>query len=343
MNGVDRLRPLVTINLVSISFLFFVGNVRTTYASPQRPARHNPVNIILVTMDTLRADRLGCYGSTQVATPNLDQLCADSLVFDRAISQVPLTWPSHTAILTGLYPFENGVQDFTGQPLGVQFRTLAQAFRKNGYATGAVVSAFVLDRSWGLARGFDYYDDKFSAEQFQQKDVGLVDRRASDSVDLAVKWLAQTRPKPFFLWLHLYDPHSPYDPPEPFRSQYKNFPYNGEIAYADHELGRLFVWLRQNRLYDSRAIVFLSDHGESLGEHGEQEHGFFVYNSTVRIPLIIKPPYAMRVQPKRISLPVESVAIAPTLLSIAKVKDEIQKQFHATGLLGEIPTERFRI
>ena len=298
------------------------------------PPRRAAPNVILITIDTLRADHLGCYGATDVKTPTLDALARDGVVFERAISQVPLTWPSHAAILTGTYPFQNGVQDFTGQPLDPRFRSVAQVFKQQGYATGAVVSAFVLDRSWGLARGFDFYDDAFSAQAFLHKDVGLVDRKAGESVTHAISWLQKPARRPFFFWLHLYDPHSPYDPPEPFRTQYRSHPYDGEIAYADHELGRLIAWLKQNRLYDRTAIVVLSDHGESLGEHGEKEHGFFVYNSTVHIPLIVKPPADSGFRPGRVSAPVETVAVAPTLTRLAGMKDEIRKQFPHPGLLG---------
>jgi arylsulfatase A-like enzyme/Flp pilus assembly protein TadD len=291
-------------------------------------------NVILITIDTVRADHIGCYGATEVRTPTLDALAHDGTVFERAISQVPLTWPSHAAILTGTYPFQNGVQDFTGQPLAPQFRSVAQAFKQQGYATGAVVSAFVLDRSWGLARGFDFYDDAFSAETFKQKDIGLVDRRADESVSHAIEWLSKTPHRPFFFWLHLYDPHSPYDPPEPFRTKYQGRLYDGEIAYADHELGRLISWLKRNQLYEGSLIVLLSDHGESLGEHGEKEHGFFVYNSTVHIPLIVKPPAGSGFRPIRVSRPAETVAVAPTLLQLAGIKDAIEKQFQSHGLLG---------
>jgi choline-sulfatase len=299
------------------------------------PARPPAPNVILITIDTVRADHLGCYGATNVKTPTLDGLARDGIVFERAISQVPLTWPSHAAILTGTYPFQNGVQDFTGQPLDQRFRSVAQIFKQQGYATGAVVSAFVLDRSWGLARGFDYYDDAFSAEVFRHKDVGLVDRKAGESVTRAISWLQKTPRRPFFFWLHLYDPHSPYDPPEPFRTQYKGHLYDGEIAYADHELGRLIGWLKQNQLYNRTAIVLLSDHGESLGDHGEKEHGFFVYNSTVHIPLIVKPPTGSGFRPGRVARPVETVAVAPTLTRLAGMKNEIQKQFSSPGLMSD--------
>ena len=297
-------------------------------------------SVILITIDTLRADHVGCYGAQTVKTPTLDALAHDGVVFERAISQVPLTWPSHAVILTGTYPFQNGVQDFTGQPLAPQFRSVAQAFKQAGYATGAVVSAFVLDRSWGLARGFDFYDDAFSAETFQQKDIGLVDRRAGESVAHAIAWLKKTPRRPFFLWLHLYDPHSPYDPPEPFRTEYSSHLYDGEIAYADHELGSLMAWLRQNHLYDSSLIVALSDHGESLGEHGEDEHGFFLYNATVHVPLIVKPPAGSGIPAARRPEPVETVAVAPTLLQLAGLKDStdtIHAQFQSHALLGMLP------
>ena len=294
-------------------------------------------SVILITIDTLRADHVGCYGGQTVKTPTLDALARDGVVFERALSQVPLTWPSHAVILTGTYPFQNGVQDFTGQPLAQQFRTVSQAFQKAGYATGAVVSAFVLDRSWGLARGFDFYDDAFSAETFEKKDAGLVDRRAGESVAHAITWLKKTPQRPFFLWLHVYDPHSPYDPPEPYRSEYRSHLYDGEIAYADHELGNLMAWLKQNRLYDSSLIVVLSDHGESLGEHGEDEHGFFIYNATVHVPLIVKPPAGSGIGRGRRPEPVETTAVAPTLLQLAGVKDSsdaIHTQFQSHALLG---------
>src|SRR5437588_1973805 len=286
------------------------------------PQSHNLTpNVLLITIDTARADHIACYGAKQVQTPTTDALAHDGILFERAISQVPLTWPSHAVILTGTYPFQNGVQDFTGQPLAPHFRSVAQAFKQAGYATGAVVSAFVLDRSWGLARGFDFYDDAFSAETFQKKDIGLVDRRAGESVAHTLAWLKKRPRRPFFLWLHLYDPHSPYDPPEPYRSEYRSHLYDGEIAYADHELGNLIAWLKHNQLYDSSLIVALSDHGESLGEHGEDEHGFFVYNATVQVPLIVKTPAGSGIAAGRHSEPVETTAVSPTLLQLAGVKD----------------------
>jgi arylsulfatase A-like enzyme/Tfp pilus assembly protein PilF len=314
------------------------GRTPTPYrpiAAKSAAAIHARHNVILITIDTLRADHVGCYGAEMVKTPALDTLAHDGVVFEHAISQVPLTWPSHAVILTGTYPFQNGVQDFSGQPLAPRFRSVAQTFKQAGYSTGAVVSAFVLDRTWGLARGFDFYDDAFSAQTFETKESGLVDRRAADSVARAIAWLKKNRQHPFFFWLHLYDPHSPYDPPEPYRTQYRSHLYDGEIAYADHELGNLISWLKQNHMYDSSLIVALSDHGESLGEHGEDEHGFFIYNATVHVPLIVKPPAESGISSGRRREPVETAAVAPTLLDLAGLKnssDAIHAQFQSPAL-----------
>ncbi len=299
---------------------------------PSRAPNAARPNVIFITVDTVRADHLGCYGAKQVKTPVLDALAQDGVLFERAISQVPLTWPSHAAMLTGTYPFKNGVQDFTGHPLAPQFRSVAQAFRDAGYRTGAVVSSFVLDRSWGLARGFEHYDDVFAGNLFVTSDIGLVERKANESVDHSLSWLKHRTAKPFFFWLHLYDPHSPYNPPEPYRTEYKENLYDGEIAYTDAQLGRVIAWLKENRLYDKTAIVVVSDHGESLGEHDEREHGFFIYNSTLHVPLIIKPA-GKSIGGRRVGDVVEITAVAPTLLRLARVSDRIQSQFDTMSLL----------
>jgi arylsulfatase A-like enzyme/Tfp pilus assembly protein PilF len=306
------------------------------HSQPRRAGASTPASpkdFLLITIDTLRADHLRCYGYKSVRTPAIDALARDGVLFPMAISQVPLTLPSHAAILTGTYPFHNGLQDFTAPPLSDKFRTVAEAFHGHGYATGAVVSSFVLDRSWGLARGFDYYDDKFNANSFFEKNLGLVERRADGSVNAAIAWLSAHRARPFFFWLHLYDPHSPYNPPEPFHTQYSKHEYDGEIAYADSQLARLIAWLKRAGIYQRTTIVLLSDHGESLGEHGEKEHGFFIYNSTVRVPLILKP--AAGSPPMHsTAAPVETIAVAPTLLQMAGISDPIEKQFDSPGLFS---------
>lgn len=283
-------------------------------------------NIILVTIDTVRADHLGCYGASGVSTPTLDSLARDGIVFERAIAEVPLTYPSHAAIMTGLYPFQNGAQDFTSPPLDARFRTLAQALHEHGYSTAAVVSSFALDHSWGLARGFDFYDDAFSQESYNKPELGLVERKAEESVTHTLAWLKKVPRQPFFLWLHLYDPHSPYRPPEPFQSRFADHPYDGEIAYADQQLGRLIEWLKRARLYDGTLLVVASDHGESLGDHGEKEHGFFLYNSTLHVPLIIKPPAKSRYRPGRNPNVAEITGIPSTILRITGIADPMAKR-----------------
>ena len=292
-------------------------------------------NVLLVTIDTLRADHVGAYGYKEAETPTIDGLARSGLLFEHAYSQVPLTLASHTSLLTGTYPFHSGVQDFTGNPLGPNIRSVAQALESRGYDTAAVVSSYVLDRSWGLDRGFRLYYDVFKGSSFLENDPGLVERKAGDSVDEALKWLRRPRSKPFFLWLHLYDPHSGYDPPEPFRTRFAGAPYDGEIAYADHELGRLIAYLKQHGLYDRMLIIFASDHGESLGEHGEKEHGFFVYHSTVHVPLVVKPPLASGLKPHSVSDPVPIMGIAPTILEALKLHDPIEQQFETESLLAK--------
>src|SRR5713101_4653872 len=313
--------------LLLLGLALLLGSCRQN--KPPRP------NILIITVDTLRADRVGCYGYPGGLTPSVDALAKDGVVFERGVAQVPLTFPSHAAIFTGTYPFYNGVRDFTAQPLNDRFRTLAESLKANGYATGAVVSSFVLDRSWGLARGFDSYDDAFAGQEFLERNLGLVERRAEESVNHAIGWLEAHSNQPFFLWLHLYDPHSPYNPPEPFRTQYAKQLYEGEIAYTDSQLGRLFAWLKQapNNLYDNTLIVFLSDHGESLGEHGEKEHGFFIYDSTVRVPLVVKPPRSAGLKPQRVATTVETVQVGPTVLDLVGAQDSIQSQFQAESLV----------
>lgn len=320
--------------LLVVALLVARGSVAQKPARAVAKTTHRP-NLLLITVDTLRADHVGVYGAKQAQTPTIDALGHDGVVFEHAYSQVPLTLASHTSLLTGTYPFHNGVQDFTGQPLRPGIRSIAESLKANGYDTGAVVSSYVLDRSWGLNRGFNFYYDAFKGSSFLENDPGLVERKAGASVDEALRWLRRRGTRPFFLWLHLYDPHSGYDPPEPFRARFSASPYDGEIAYADHELSRLIAYLKQHGLYDRMAIIFASDHGESLGDHGEREHGFFVYHSTLQVPLIIKPPQPTRITSHRVASPVPIMGIAPTLLNLGKIEDKIQKQFETVALLPE--------
>ncbi len=294
-------------------------------------------DVLLITIDTVRADHVGAYGAERGETPTIDSLARDGILFEHGYSQVPLTLASHTSLLTGTYPFYNGVQDFTGEPLKPEIRTIAQSLKANGYDTGAIVSSYVLDRSWGLNRGFDFYYDVFKGSSFLENDPGLVERKAGASVDEALRWMRKPRSSPFFLWLHLYDPHSGYDPPEPFHSRFVESPYDGEIAYCDSQLARVLTYLKQRGLYNRMLIVLASDHGESLGEHGEKEHGFFVYHSTLHVPLIVKPALVSGFKPHGVSNPVQIMAIAPTILDALNLQDPIEKQFETGSLLVQNP------
>jgi arylsulfatase A-like enzyme/tetratricopeptide (TPR) repeat protein len=275
-----------------------------------RPSRTTPV--ILISVDTLRSDHLPAYGYKGVATPSLDALRADSILYEHAYSHCPLTLPSHTSMLTGLLPADHGIRDNIGFRLDAKIPTLAEALKKNGYATGAAVSAFVLRRESGIGRGFDFYDDEVEPVGPSQV-IGRVQRDGTDTERVAKGWLdKQSGDKPFFLFMHLYDPHTPYTPPEPFLSTYKNH-YDGEIAYVDQIVGDFIAYLKQRDLYDKAMIVFLSDHGEGLNEHGEEEHGIFLYREALQVPLLVKLPKS-RGGGKSVAAPVELIDVFPTII-----------------------------
>jgi choline-sulfatase len=266
-------------------------------------------NVLLVTLDTTRADHIGAYGYRAGQTPNIDALAAAGVLFERAIAAAPVTLPSHVSVFTGRYPFGHGVRNNGTFTLAGDVPTLATALHGVGYRTAAFVSAFVLDRRYGLARGFDDYDDRFGVE-----------RRAGATVSAAEAWLvANARAdRPFFLWVHLYDPHDPYDPPEPFRQAFAAQPYDGEIAYADQNVGRLVSRLRQLDPTGSTVVAVAGDHGESLGEHGEATHAMFLYESALRVPLVVSAPNRLP-RGRRVTAPVRAIDLAPTLLALAGV------------------------
>jgi arylsulfatase A-like enzyme/Tfp pilus assembly protein PilF len=317
-------------------------------AAAQAGAGAGRPNVLLITIDTLRADHLGCYGDRQAATPVLDALAHEGVRFDRAFTAVPLTLPSHTAMMTGTYPFANGVRDQPGFRLGPGIPTLAEIFSNAGYATGAVIASPVLDRRFGLARGFGFYDDRIAGAALQQTgDLPELKRPAGEVVARALAWLGTdaVREHPFFLWLHFYDPHQPYHAPEPYRSRFASHPYDGEIAYLDASLGRLFAGLRSVGRFNRTIIAVMADHGEGLGDHGESTHGYFIYNSTVRVPLIVKAvatpnlhPASGFVAPVNVSL----VDVAPTLLRAAglPVPSDMQGADRILSLEGEPDSHR---
>ncbi len=288
-------------------------------ASAATPVRSKPAagpNVILITLDTTRADRMGFLGSQRGLTPNLDQLAHQGVVFTRAYSHVPLTPPSHASILTGTYPQFNHVIDF-GTVLPENVPYLPEILRTHGYRTAAFVSSLILDPIEGAApgfdRGFDIYDAGFHVRRLGQDRYKTIERRAGEVVAHALAWLDKHPRGPFFLWVHLYDAHDPYDSPEPFKSRFAAAPYDGEIAYADSAVGTLLTQLRARGLYDGAIIAVMADHGEALGEHGEVAHGVFLYDETMHVPLLFKMP-GERSAGKRVDVRVGLVDVLPTIL-----------------------------
>ncbi len=249
------------------------------------------LNVILVTLDTTRADRLGCYGFRNVETPTIDLFASRGVRFERCYSQTPLTLPSHTTLMTGTLPLFHGVRDNGGFVVPSQLKTMAELFKEKGYATGAFIAAYVLDSKWGLDQGFDTYFDKFDLGKFKRISLGTVQRPANEVMAEALPWLERNKGEKFFAWIHLYDPHSPYDPPPPYDKLYAAHPYLGEIAFADSQLRRLWELLERNGLDRNTVLVVAGDHGESLGEHNEQSHGFFIYQGAIHVPLIVATPF----------------------------------------------------
>ena len=282
------------------------------------------VNVIVITIDTLRADHLGCYGYKLIRTPHIDALASESARFERAYTPVPVTLPAHSVIFTGTYPTLSGMHDFSGNKLNPSQPTLATLLKRHGYATGAIVGSAVLDSRFGLNQGFDFYYDHFDFNRLQESNLEEMERPGNVVADLTLDWLAKNYHSKFFLWMHLYDPHFPYRPPAPYSEQYKDRLYDGEIAFADAQMGRLIAFLKAKGLYRNTLIVLAGDHGESLGEHGEKTHGFFIYNSTLHVPLLIHLPdqQAARSVPEMVSL----ADLMPTILAALKIDVPAQVQ-----------------
>ena len=216
--------------------------VSSAWAQTKKPT---PPNVVVITIDTLRADHLGCYGYKQIKTPIIDALAREGIRFERAFTPVPITLPSHTVIFTGTYPTLNGMHDFSGNRLGSEPPTLAAILKAHGYTTGAVVGSAVLDSRFGLNRGFDFYYDHFEFNRLQESNLDQMERPANVVADQTLEWLGKNYQKQFFLWMHFYDPHHPYQPPEPFKHEYEAHPYDGEIAFADSQVGRLITFLKE--------------------------------------------------------------------------------------------------
>ncbi len=269
-----------------------------------------PRSVLLVTFDTTRADRLSPWGGSPEVSPSIGRLAREGAVFETAFSAVPETLPSHVTILSGLLPPAHGVR-VNGTPVPPGVRTMALVLSEAGFATGAVVGAGVLDPGFGLRRGFDLYDRAF----LEAERRGEAERRAEEVNGVALDWLRTVAPgRRFFLWVHYFDPHDPYDPPAPFAERFPGRPYEGEIAYADHALGRLLEGTRESGRLDSTLVCVTADHGEGLGDHGESRHSIFLYDSTMRVPLLLWRPGS--VPAGRIRGIARLLDVAPTLLDL---------------------------
>ncbi len=309
-----RLAFFPRIILSILSSILPLGAPASAQSSAAQPAAgKNPPDVYLITIDTLRADHVGCYGYKQVETPALDALAADGVRFSEAFTHSPITNTSHTSILTGLLPSVHGVTDF-GVPLSPQHVTAAELLKKRGYQTAAFIGAVILDSNAlapGLDRGFDFYDNfpkadgaaadgkTNGAKNADAKNTDLrnnarwdrVERRGMEVVQHAEAWFDQHRTGPHFVWVHLFDPHDPYEPPPPYSEKYKDHLYDGEIAYADSAVANWIAYLKKAGVYDNAIIIVSGDHGEGLGEHGEETHGLFLYDATLHIPLLLKTPH----------------------------------------------------
>jgi choline-sulfatase len=300
--------------------LITLGLIATIQLSTGRSRSGPRPNILLITVDTTRADHVGAYGDAMARTPVFDRLASEGVLFDRAVSVAPITLPAHVSLLTGRYPFAHGVRNNGNFRLADDVPTLATALHDHGYRTAAFVSAFVLDRRSGLSRGFDEYDDRFDAGGALMPDAEI-ERRGDRTGQLAENWVARQvgdpaadRP-PFFVWLHLYDPHDPYTPPAPFAELFRSHPYDGEIAFDDAVVGSFVERLKRLGVLSTTMIAVVGDHGESLNEHGEVTHAIFVYESVLHVPMIVWWPGHLG--PARVAPPVRGIDLAPTLLDLA--------------------------
>src|SRR5437762_11200624 len=269
--------------------------------------------IVIISIDTLRADHLPAYGYTNVRTPAIDALAADGVVFERAYSHAPQTLPAHASLLTGQLPFETGVRDNVGFTVKNGVRLLPQMLRDRGFTTGGVVSAYVLRKETGVSQGFDFFDDEMPPSP-PEVSIGQVQRDGQESEAIAEHWLASIGTARAFLFLHLYEPHKPYAPPERFAAY---DPYDGEIAYSDEIVGRLVRYLKSHQLYDRSTVVLVSDHGEGLGDHGEREHGLFLYDEAIHVPLVVKQESNAGAG-RRVADVVQHIDLVPTILDLVK-------------------------
>ena len=307
----------VPVLVILVGFLFFI-----LLRSKSEVRRAENLNVLIITLDTLRADRVGCYGYDKARTPRLDGLAENGIRFENAVCQAPLTLPSHASIFTGLYPPSHQIRDNGAYYLDQGFQTLAEAFKEKGYNTAAFVGAFPVDSRFGLDQGFDVYDDKFKEdEKFKAFNS---ERRAEDVFSSFQEWFLENSQSRFFVWVHYYDPHLPYDPPSPYREEFSD-PYDGEVAYTDFYVGEVIDLLEERNVLDNTLVVVVGDHGEGLGDHKEIDHGLFLYNTTLKVPLIFSAPMNLPSQ-KVITSQVRLIDIFPTVLNLLNrsVSEDVQ-------------------
>jgi len=301
-----RAYTVFTLGLICCLFFPLVTECLAFSGSPE-------YNILIITIDTLRADHLGIYGYEKIETPHINRLGKEGILFSRVFCPVPLTLPSHCSLFTGTLPLFHEVRD-NGYPLPSNLMTLAEIFRDQGYHTAAFVGAFPLDSRFGLDRGFEVYDDFYGSKNIF-RDLSFVERKAEAVNESALEWIVQNKDDPFFAWIHYFDPHSPYDPPAPFKTRYTGREYDGEIAYTDKIIGELLTALKEQNLIQKTLVVLTSDHGEGLGEHKEKTHGIFIYDSTLRVPLIFYNPQIFP-QHRIITDPASLIDVMPTVLDL---------------------------
>ena len=300
-----------------LGIVLFTAAATHPYPGAELNAQQRP-NIVLITLDTLRADRIGAYGYKLAETPALDRLAREGIRFADATSQSPLTGPAHAALLTGQYPGRFAIRNNASTPLPDSAATIAEALKASGYRTGAFIGAFVVDRAYGFGQGFDEFDAAF--EGYRQDLKSQVQRPAAKVIDPAIAWIGGNAGAPFFAWVHLYDAHTPYSAPPPYGAKFKARPYDGEVAYVDAQIGRLIAALRASGTLDRTIVALIGDHGEALGDHHEEDHGIFLYEGVMRIPWIMRLPAGSGATAGRVvDEQVRSIDLAPTLLELAGV------------------------
>lgn len=310
---------IAAIALVAVGLALATGWLPIPGARGPRPGGDHsaPRNLLLVTLDTTRADRLGCYGYAAGRTGTIDALARGGVLFEYCIAPAPITLPSHATLLTGLQPYSHGARSNGTHYLPAEVATLAERLSSEGFAAGAVVSAFVLDSRFGLDQGFDRYDDDLSHGKGDAVS-GFRETRAADTLRRARLWLEERGDERWFLWVHLFDPHSDYAAPEPWRTEFASSPYDGELAYVDAELGSFLTWLDERGKLRETLVALTSDHGESLGEHGERTHDTFIYDATTRVPLILA--HESLDRGRRVGQVVGSVDVMPTVLELLEIE-----------------------